>query len=259
MDLLGSLAIAFSMYSRIPMPQVEWTGRRMRYAMCFFPLIGLVIGGLYVFFVTILRHLGAGNGCIGFLGAWLPLAVTGGIHMDGFLDTTDALRSYGDRAKKLAILKDPHTGAFAIIGMGSYLLVYAAACQEMSGCAARLFGACFVLERALSGWSVACFPKARKDGLAAEFSRASEKRTVCVCMALYAALSCGWLLWFGAWEGLGCIGAALLTFLSYYRTAVREFGGMTGDLAGWFLQRCERNTAVFLAFCSLAGLEGGWR
>ena len=65
MDLLGSLAIAFSMYSRIPMPQVEWTGRRMRYAMCFFPLIGLVIGGLYVFFVTILRHLGAGNGCIG--------------------------------------------------------------------------------------------------------------------------------------------------------------------------------------------------
>ena len=48
MDLLGSLAIAFSMYSRIPMPQVEWTGRRMRYAMCFFPLIGLVIGGLYV-------------------------------------------------------------------------------------------------------------------------------------------------------------------------------------------------------------------
>ena len=101
---------------------------------------------------------------------------------------------------------------------------------------------------------MACFPKARKDGLAAEFSRASEKRTVCVCMALYAALSCGWLLYFGAWEGLGCIGAALLTFLSYYRTAVREFGGMTGDLAGWFLQRCERNTAVFLAFCSLAGL-----
>ncbi|MCI9582723.1 adenosylcobinamide-GDP ribazoletransferase [Clostridiaceae bacterium] len=255
MDLLGSLAIAFSMYSRIPMPRTEWTKRRMRYAMCFFPLIGLVIGGLQALLLTALRRLGAGDACTGLLGACLPLAVTGGIHMDGFLDTTDALRSYGDREKKLAILKDPHTGAFAIIGAGAYLLVYAAACSELSGRAAGLFGACFVLERALSGWSVACFPKAKKDGLAAEFSRAAEKRALCACMILYAALSCGWLLWFGAWEGLGCIGVALLTFLSYYRTAVREFGGMTGDLAGWFLQRCERNTAAFLAFCCLAGLE----
>ena len=43
MNLLGSLAIAFSMYSRIPMPQVSWTKERMKYAMCFFPLIGVVI------------------------------------------------------------------------------------------------------------------------------------------------------------------------------------------------------------------------
>ena len=37
MNLLGSLAIAFSMYSVIPMPQVSWTKERMKYAMCFFP------------------------------------------------------------------------------------------------------------------------------------------------------------------------------------------------------------------------------
>lgn len=36
MNLLGSFVIALSMYSRIPMPQVEWTKERMRYAMCFF-------------------------------------------------------------------------------------------------------------------------------------------------------------------------------------------------------------------------------
>ena len=32
---------------------------------------------------------------------------------------------------------------------------------------------------------------------------------------------------------------ALLVFACYYRVSYREFGGITGDLAGWFLQLCE--------------------
>ena len=44
------------------------------------------------------------------------------IHMDGFLDTMDALNSYGSREKKLEILKDSRTGAFAVIGFGLYLV-----------------------------------------------------------------------------------------------------------------------------------------
>ncbi|MEG0216497.1 MAG: adenosylcobinamide-GDP ribazoletransferase, partial [Hungatella sp.] len=45
MKLLGSLVIAFSTYSRIPMPQRTWDRENMRYVMCFFPLIGVVLGG----------------------------------------------------------------------------------------------------------------------------------------------------------------------------------------------------------------------
>ena len=44
MPVLRSLLIAFSTYSRIPVPQVEWTEENRRYAMCFFPLIGAVLG-----------------------------------------------------------------------------------------------------------------------------------------------------------------------------------------------------------------------
>ena len=43
-SILESFVIAFSMYSRIPMPFVEWSERGMKYAFCFFPLIGVVIG-----------------------------------------------------------------------------------------------------------------------------------------------------------------------------------------------------------------------
>ena len=40
----NSFKIAFSMYSRIPMPRSEWTDENKSYAMCFFPWIGAVIG-----------------------------------------------------------------------------------------------------------------------------------------------------------------------------------------------------------------------
>ena len=52
--ILKSLALAFSMYSKIPMPRVEWNEKNMRYALCFFPFVGAVNGALlfcWVFFV----------------------------------------------------------------------------------------------------------------------------------------------------------------------------------------------------------------
>lgn len=53
-----------------------------------------------------------------------PGSVTGGIHLDGLLDTADALSSYKTKEEKLEILKDSHAGAFAIIiGICWFVLV----------------------------------------------------------------------------------------------------------------------------------------
>ena len=251
MTLLGSFVIAFSMYSRIPMPRVEWTKERMRYAICFFPLIGVVIGGA-VFGLSILADaVGLGRLAVVCLMTILPLLISGGIHMDGFLDVTDARHSYGEREKKLEILQDPHTGAFAIIGEAVYLLLYGAAVSELKKEMIPLFAACFVLERALSGLSLVCFPMAKKDGLAAQFSQMALKRTVRAVMAIYLIGCAAWLFWWGGLAGLLCLICAGATFFGYYRLAVREFGGTTGDLAGHFLQCLERNMALTLALCSL--------
>ena len=45
---MNSCGIAFSMYSKIPMPQCDWTDDNMKYVMCFFPWIGAVIGALCI-------------------------------------------------------------------------------------------------------------------------------------------------------------------------------------------------------------------
>ena len=54
----------------------------------------------------------------------VPVIVTGGIHVDGLLDTSDALSSWRDREKRLEILKDSHAGAFAVITACVYFYGY---------------------------------------------------------------------------------------------------------------------------------------
>ena len=265
-DIFGSFVIAFSMYSRIPMPQVEWTRERMRYAMCFFPLIGVVIGAaqlaLYYllspensFLAASFRESDISLRVIRtVLGLALPLLITGGIHMDGFLDGADARHSYGSREKKLTILSDPHVGAFAVIGFGVYLLIYGAGFFVLSFAQIRILALVYVWERALSGLSVVTFPMAKQDGLAAQFSKAAVKKTVRLVMLFYL-LTGGVLLFRTApWPGLFCMAVMAGTFAAYYRRSVTEFGGITGDLAGHFLQCCERNAVLALAFCGLFGI-----
>ena len=124
MTALQTIAVAFAMFSALPMPQFAWNEKNMRYALCAFPLIGVVIGALWCLCgaLPLPDFARAAGFCL------MPVWVTGGIHLDGYADTCDALSSYGDTAKKLEILKDPHCGAFAVIRLCSYFIAYLALC-----------------------------------------------------------------------------------------------------------------------------------
>ena len=189
--------IAFSMYSRIPMPMFEWKEEDMKYAMCFFPAIGAVIGAVFFGMYLLLDRILTGKILAAGILLAVPLFITGGIHMDGFMDTCDARASYGDREKKLGILKDTHTGAFAVIFGGLYLILYAAACTELDEGSALLTAIGFILSRALSGLSTATFPEARKHGMLADFMKDARKKTVAVCMLVIFFLAAFLELLFG--------------------------------------------------------------
>ena len=180
-------------------------------------------------------------------GVALPILINGGIHMDGFLDVTDAKASYGDREKKLEILKDPHTGAFAIIGGCVYFLLYYGAFGELPVELAAAMGAIYVMTRAMSGLSVVVFPKAKNSGLAAAFSDDAQKWAVASAMAVYLVLSAVFLIGAaGIGTGTACILAAAVVYGYYYRMSMKKFGGITGDLAGYFLQVCELTMLIVM-------------
>lgn len=248
MWLLNAMIIAIAMYSKIPMPRGDWNEKNMRYAMCFFPLVGVIIGVLEIVagnLITVWK--GEGTFFYAVVLTLIPVFITGGIHLDGFADTMDAKSSYGDREKKLEILKDPHTGAFAIISLCCYFLLCVGIFSEMR--TERLFSAAlvFVFSRSLSGISVVSFQAAKNSGLLRTFQDGAQKRNVRIVLIFWLfATVVGFFLTAGLC-GVAAAAVGLAVFSYYYQFSRKQFGGITGDLAGYFLQLCELFMLAVLA------------
>ena len=236
-----SLKIAFSMYSKIPMPKTDWTSANLGYAFCFFPLVGVPIGALLAFWHFITSLLSIHPVLFASVACVIPLGVTGGIHLDGFCDTVDALSSRQPREKKLEILKDPHTGAFAILGCIAYFLLAFGFWTQLSPAWPEIIvlGLSFVLSRSLSGLSVVTFRPAKNSGLLKTFSDAAQKQTAAMVCAIVSAACFGIMAVFSWPLSLACLAGSGLSFLYYRIMSYRQFGGITGDIAGYFLQLCE--------------------
>jgi len=195
LKLLKAVAIAFSTYSKIPMPQFSWKDEDMRYSMCFFPWVGAVIGGLVWLWFRLAAALGVNTLTYVLIGAAIPLLVTGGFHVDGYMDTMDAFHSYRPREQKLEILKDPHIGAFSVIMLAAYGLLYLAGfAQIVDSKALRVFCCGFFLSRCFSGIGVISLRSAKKEGMLFQFcqQRPQEDRCRGRCMhrRYSAAVSC---------------------------------------------------------------------
>lgn len=248
MWIFNSLIIAIAMYSKIPMPQAEWNEKNMRYAMCFFPLVGVIIGVLEIVagnLITVWR--GEGTFFYAVVLTLIPVFITGGIHLDGFADTMDAKSSYGDREKKLEILKDPHTGAFAIISLCCYFLLCVGIFSEMR--TERLFAAAlvFVFSRSLSGISVVSFQAAKNSGLLRTFQDGAQKRNVRIVLIFWLFATVVGVYLTAGLCGVAAAVVGLAVFFYYYQFSRKQFGGITGDLAGYFLQLCELFMLAVLA------------
>ena len=171
----------------------------------------------------------------------LPVAVSGGIHLDGFCDTCDALSSHQSRERKLEILKDSNTGAFAIICCCLYLICFFAVwCEALpAGRETWVLALGPVLSRSLSGLFAAVLPNARGSGLLAAFTAPMDAVKARCVLGLWTAAAGGAMALLSPWAGAGALAGAALVCLYYTVMSRRQFGGITGDLAGFFLQLCE--------------------
>ena len=248
MNVLASLALAFSSFSKIPVPQFEWREENMRYMMCFFPVIGVVVGLLVAAWMWCSQAAGFGPFLRGAGIALVPVLVTGGIHLDGFCDVVDAQSSHAAPERKREILKDPHAGAFASIGVASYLVAYAAFASEI-GCswqAAVLVGGMHVASRCMSGLATIMFPTSGHAGMLSMFHESGSGVRVPVVLLVELAICAVVMVVVDVPAGVAMLCAGLACLAALFPFAKSQFGGMSGDLAGFFLQVAELVMVVAL-------------
>lgn len=258
---MRAIILMFAIYSRIPMPRMEADEKSKRFCIAAFPLMGVVVGLAELFVYFLARRFAVPMAPLVCLLMAVPILLTGGIHLDGFIDTADARSSYLEKERKLEILKDPHVGAFGIIRLVLYVLLMFAglwiALSRQPG--PKTEGAMAlipVLGRCSSGLTGLCFPKAKKDGMLSELLGSQKPGQPAVLLALETVLA---MLFFVIFEPFAAVGYLLVQglFLLYYRRMTeKEFGGVTGDLLGYYLCMSELfGVWIFAIFtiCKMAG------
>lgn len=223
----------------------------MRYSLCALPLIGLPIGGMLLLWYWCCVHTEVGAVLFAAVAVALPILITGGIHLDGFCDTTDAISSRQEKERKLEILKDPHVGAFAVMNTCVFLLVCFGLFTELypDASSIQVLSVGFAFSRSLAVLSAVTMPNAKGDGMLAILKNYLERR-----VALIITLGCLMLCTFGMIAlhlitGLLCTLLCCLWLLVYRFMSMSHFGGVTGDTTGFFLQVTE----LFLLIGALMG------
>ena len=152
------------------------------------------------------------------------------------------------REEKLAItLRNSHIGAFAVIMLAAYgLLFMGAFSQIMDDKAFIVFCAGFFITRCLSGIAVVSFKSAKSDGLLFMFADTAHRTIVRVALYIQLALCMAVLLIVSLPYAVAMIIVAALSFWYYYVKTKKELGGITGDTAGYFVCICECAMAVAL-------------
>lgn len=171
------------------------------------------------------------------------------------MDTCDALNSYGDREKKLAILKDSHIGAFAVIKLLVYYVLYFAAAfivvQKAGNMQIIIMVFTFYLSRIISGLAAVNFRGARNNGMLHTFTSVTARKRVNIMLVMQLILCISCMCMCSIVTAAAVAVVAFLVLLYYRHMAYKQFGGVTGDLAGYLLCVSELCMTAAIAVITL--------
>ena len=235
--------MALGMFTAIPCPYSPWDDGARELMLVALPAVGAVIGLLWAALSWI------GNTYLPAIGSALivalPWLLTGFIHLDGYMDTCDALLSWRPLEKRLEILKDSHTGAFAVVGMVLLALIgydAAATVGAKAGFDLRTLIFIPIVSRCGSAFCVLTLRPIGHSEYAGMEGRMRHRLAVVVIWLLTIIICANWL---------GDRVIPLLVETVAYAAAMawanRACKGVSGDLAGFALTVSECAALVALA------------
>jgi adenosylcobinamide-GDP ribazoletransferase len=238
--------LALQFLTRLPVPAVPFEAEALARSVIWFPAVGLVLGVLVAAAAWLGAQVDPWLGALLALSAWVW--ATGGLHLDGLADLADALgAAHRDRERFLAVLADPHLGAFGVLALAMQLIAKLVLLMLLLKQGATLGALLLIPAWARLGamwWSQTLPPL--KPGLAERF-------------AWRAGAWIAWA-WLAVLTGLASVLAPLLAAAPVLLVAWRRFlkvrlGGMTGDCLGAGIEVTE--TLALLLLVSLGWLCAG--
>ncbi|MCL2226869.1 MAG: adenosylcobinamide-GDP ribazoletransferase [Oscillospiraceae bacterium] len=254
-SVFKGLYMSFGMFCTIPLPRAGyWDESGAKHMIAWFPLVGAVIGVLWWaaakgFDALLWTRWNAEPLLAGAL-MLVPFFFSGLIHLDGYMDTSDAVLSRRPLEEKMRILKDSHVGAFAVIMIVAlFILLYAAALSILQrGERLALLIVIPIVSRCFSALSVLCVRPMSSEGYVGIFKpeKPVPHRVMVVAFAVLAFVS-AWLI--AEWIGVTVAAAVALGFSAAMLYALKsfEFKGVSGDLAGFSLVISELCGLIALA------------
>lgn len=254
MKWFKGLLINIQFFTSIPIPiQLPMDKEHLEKSIKTFPLLGLFQGFIYAaLFYLFMEWLPFSALTASFV-VWLAMIlITGGIHLDGWMDASDAFFSYRDQSKRLEIMKDPRVGAFGVMSIivllsAKFFFIYEI--TLMTQVETFFLIACIpFFSRMVMGVVLLKVKAAKKDGLGTMFKEAAKGKTLWIYPLYILLLLLAVVLWLpNALLAMIVFSlTAIIVFNFIKRKTVRWFGGMTGDVLGASVEGVELSLWMIL-------------
>ena len=229
--LLHAYAMCQSMFCAIPCPWKIWDEKAKGKMLLFLPIVGLEIGTIWAGLSWFCSFLKLPALVVGLILCAFPYMVTGFIHLDGYMDVTDAVKSWRDLERRREILKDSHVGSFAVIGIVLLMIAQFALFASAPEAANYLI---LIFIPAVSRCCSALAVTGLKPMSTSQYADQKKpiSHLVVLTVMLVMCLGAGFLLC-GKY-GFALVGCLIGFGLALLR-AYRSLDGMNGDISGYSL------------------------
>lgn len=243
---MNGLLLALQFFTIVPVNKQLPLGRKEVTAMYIaLPFVGAAIGlAMYAVSLFMISLLQSGPLLAAVLVVLTAIVLTGGLHLDGWADMSDAFFSYRDRNKRLEIMDDPRLGAFGAMSLMLIVILKIALFNEilMRGHGSMLF---FIVIPLLSRIGLNLYfttmQPTKGKGIAHFFKTHIASKVVfnvSFILGIVALVGVGFFThnYVVSLVLFALLGGGLLLFRKW---SVKHFGGMTGDLSGAFIEGLE--------------------
>ena len=221
--------VALQFLTRIHIVKQDcWTAEDFGRSTRFFPLVGLVQGVIYLLVAYLLLPVLGKSAIFASLMLILTIAITGGLHYDGFMDTMDGLLSARSRERMLEIMKDSRVGSYGALAAICLILLQWSLLRDIDE--AFIFMAVYTMPligRMGMVLVIASFPYARPEGMGKAFAEMADRSTLIVAgvTTISAIITLGKV-------AMAALVVGLSVAYLFGRYATAKLGGVTGDVYG---------------------------